>query len=585
MNKFKIGVLGLLMVLYSCGGGNESSNNTENKLEAKGGKNYGGVLKISENEYFKNLFPHSIIDAISHRIASQVYEGLFTFDQKDLSVQKRLCEDYTVSEDGLVYTFKIKKGVKFHDADCFDGGKGRELTAHDVKYCFTLLCTQGRNNQGFSIFDGLLKGANDYYNASVNGKPNFEIEGIKVIDDYTIELTLLSPSSLFTKNLAKPFAFIFPKEAYEKYGLDMRDKCVGTGAFTLSTVENGVSVILKRNSSYHISDEHGNKLPFLDAISVQFIKDKKTELFEFKKGNLDMLYRLPTEDIIEILEATATKNGEYKDFILQRDAEMTTHFLGMLNQNDIFKNKDVRKAFNFAVDREKILDFVLNGEGWGPGNNGITPPVFEGYEIETIQGYSLNVDSARYYLSKAGFPNGKGFPKITLDFNSDGERNTNVANEVVKQLKDHINVEIDINQVPLAQHAENIQAGNSSFFRIAWGADIPTPENFLWVFYGKNVPESLEENSYPNIVRYKNAEFDAAYEAGIKAVTDEEANFHFMKAEKIMMKDAPIIVLWYDEGYRLLQPFIKDLPNNPMQFRDFSTVYFEKTETESAEVK
>ena len=466
--------------------------------------------------------------------------------------------------------------------NAFPDGKGREMTANDVKFCFTLLCTQNRSNQGFTIFDGVVKGANDYYSASANGTPDFEIEGIKVVDDYTIQIELIKPTALFTTNLARPFGYIFPKEAYEKYGLDMRENVVGTGAFTLQTIEDGIAIYMKRNNNYHGVDEHGNKLPFLDAITVRFIPDKKTELFEFKKGEIDMIYRLPTEHIIEILEATISKNGEYSNYNLQRDPEMTTHILGFQTKDDLFNDINLRKAFSFAVDRVKILEYVLNGEGFAAGNYGITPPIEQfknnGYDATKVKGYTFNADSAKYYLTKAGYPNGKGFPNITLDLNSGGERNTNVALEVTKQLKEVLNVNVEINVLPMAQHIDNMQNAKTNFFRVAWGADVPNAENFVWMMYGKNVPSSKEETSYPNLMRYQSEEFDALYEAGLSSRTIEEASENFMKAEQLAINEAPFIVLWYDEGYRLLQSYVKDCPNNPMQFRDFSTTYIQKTE-------
>lgn len=582
MKKVIVSAIALSFLFYSCSDKKNTESTNTDKLEAKGGKAYGNVLRVNENEFLKNLFPHSIVDAVSDRVASQMYEGLFTFNEKDLTTEKRLCEDYNVSEDGLVYTFKIKKGIYFHDNDCFDEGKGRELKADDIKYCYTQLCTQSSNNQGFTIFDGVVKGANEYYEASANGTPNFDVEGIKVIDDYTIQIELLKPTILFTTNLARPFGYIFPKEAYDKYGLEMRENVVGTGPFSLASIEDGVAVYMKRNNNYHGVDEHGNKLPFLDAVTIKFIPDKKTELFEFKKGEIDMIYRLPTEHIIEILEASMSNNGEYSNYNLQRDPEMTTHILGFQIKDEVFKDLNVRKAFSFAVDRVKILEYVLNGEGAAPGNYGITPPINQfkknGYDATQIKGYSFNPDSAKYYLSKAGYANGKNFPNVTLDLNSGGERNTNVALEVTKQLKEFLNVNVEINVLPMAQHIDNMQHAKTNFFRVAWGADVPSAENFVWMLYGKNVPETKEETSYPNLMRYQNPKFDELYEAGLNAISVDEANENFMKAEQLAMRDAPFIVLWYDEGYRLLQSYVKGCPNNPMQFRDFSTVYIEKAE-------
>lgn len=567
----------------SCGGNKNSKNSDGMLRQAEGGKFFGGVFRINESEYIKNLFPHNITDAYSYRVASQIYEGLFKFNPETLDVTKGLVEDYQVDKSGTIYTFQLKKGVLFHNNPCFDSGKGREMKASDVKYCFTKLCTKNINNQNFSIFQGVLLGADRYYAASTdNNTPDFEIEGIRVKDDYTIELELLKPNSLLTVNLARPACFIYPKEAEEKYGVDMRINAVGTGPFSLNVddVEEDISIILKKNPNYYQKDEFGNQLPFLDAISIQFIKDKKTELFEFRKGNLDMIYRLPTEYIIEILEETMPgANGEYSQFQLQRSPEMMTQFLTLNNQKGVFKNKYVRKAFNFAIDRTKILDFVLNGEGYAPGNHGITPPVFSNYNIESINGYALNIDSAMYYLNKAGYGGGKGFPTLDFLLNAEGERNTNVAVEIKKQLKDHINVDVELQILPFAQLLEKSYSGDYNILRAAWVADFPSPENFLWIFSSKDVPNSLDEASYPNVSRYINKNFETHYQNALKAKSIKEANEYFKKAEIQLMEDSPVIILWYDEGYRLIQSFVKDFPNNPMQYRDLGKVYFEEAET------
>jgi len=545
--------------------------------EAKGGKYYGKVLHINESDYFKNLFPLQIIDAISYRIANQVYEGLLKFSPQDLTLVKGLAEDYSVDSTNTVYTFKLRKGVLFHDDPCFPGGKGRELTAEDVKYCFTLACTKSPNNQAFSIFKDILKGANEYYEATADGKtPESGVEGIKVIDDHTIQFTLIKPNSIFLYNLARPFAYIFPKEAYEKYGLEMRTHAVGTGPFEIQQIEDRNAVILKRNDNYYAFDEDGNKLPYLDGIKIDFIKDRKTELLEFKKGNLDIMYRLPTDYIIEILEDAHSKKGEYGSYQLQRSPEMATHLYAFLNQG-IFSDKNVRKAFSFAIDRKKILEAVLNGEGYKEGIYGITPPIpafkEKGYDVTQIRGYKKNLDSARYYLAKAGYPHGKGFPKITLDLNADGERNIPVAEEVQKQLKDNLNIDLELNLMPQAQLVEKMITGKSNFFRVGWIADYPHPENFLWLFYGKSVPSDKNQISYPNMLRYKNPEFDALYEKGLQAKTEEETYKYFLQAENVLMEDAPAIMLWYDEGYNMLQSNVRNFYSNAMNYRDYSRVY------------
>jgi peptide/nickel transport system substrate-binding protein len=577
MKKIVFQLLVASVLLGSCTKDNEAGNDPEALVEIKGGKYQGGIFKYNESEYFKNLFPHSITDASSYRIANQVYEGLMKFTQDSLHLIPSLAESYTVSEDGKVYTFKLRNNVYFHDNECFEGGKGRLFTAEDVKNSFTQLCTfNPSENQGFSMFENILVGANEYFASTKNGKPSGEVTGIKVIDKNTIEFTLIEANSIFLYNLARPFTYIFPKEAYAKYGKEMRTNAVGTGPFQISSIDpNSTVVYLKRNTNYYLKDKEGNVLPYLNGIKIQFLTDRKTELTEFKKGTFHMMYRLPTDYIIQIEEESIEKKGEYGMYDLQKNPEMAVHFLSFANQGTLFNNVNLRKALSFAIDRKKILEKVLDGEGDAPGYWGITPiNVFPNYPAKTkVKGYDLNLDSAKYYLNKAGYKSGANLPIIKLELNSDGERNINVAEEVKKQLLDNLNVRIELNIVNTPTLVENMIQGKNDFFRVGWIADYPSPENFLWYFYGKNVPADKSQPSYPNFGRYSNPKFDAEYELGLKAKTETEAYEHFAKAEAIAMADAPIMVLWYDEAYRLMQPNVKNFPNNPMQYRDFSAVY------------
>lgn len=571
-------MLGVAFVLTNCAGDNDSQP-LSRKLTptSEGGRYYGGVFNLSEPDYIKNLFPPSIVDVYSYRVATQIYEGLFKFDQSSLAVVPAIASSYEIDESGTTYTIKLRQGVKFHDDACFPDGKGRELKAQDVAYCFKQLCLPSPRNQSFYLFDGVLRGARDFYEkAEANSDVStMNLEGVRVIDDYTIQILLEEPSSVFMYNLCRPGTFIYPPEAYKMYGDEMREKCVGTGPFTLSSIDENISIILKRNPNYWKNDGFGNQLPYLDAIHIKFIRDKNVELMAFKRGDLDMMYRLPADHIIEILESSMQDNsGGYSQYKLEREPEMSTQLLTLNNQSEIFQDINVRKAFSFAINRERILNRVLNGEGYDYGKYGITPPSFAQYDISKIKGYTFNSDSARYYLQKAGYKNGKNFPLIKLDLNAEGERYTNVAVDLKKQLKDALNIDIELNIAPLAKISESSMNGDFHILRHAWIADYPSPENFLWFLTSANVPSKKDGGmSYPNLSRYQNPIFDEYYKKAVTAPTQSEAMEYFKKAEQIMIDDAPVIILWYDEGYRLMQSYVENFPNNPMQYRDFSAVY------------
>lgn len=574
------------MIGFGCSSGPEKDpkvDPNQSCVKLDGGRYKGNVFRLSETEYISTLFPQALTDAVSYRTCAQIYEGLLKFNQKDLSLDYALAESYDVDESGTVYTFKIRKGVFFHDNACFANGKGREVKADDIVNMFELLSSQNKLNKGFStvVQDNLL-GANEYFAASAGGsKPSFPLKGVKKIDDYTVSVTLERPNSVFKYHLAGPYTYVFPKEMLTKYKEDAEMNPVGTGPFMLTDIEKNVQIHkrinLSRNPNYWKKDSFGNTLPYLDGLDIYFANTKTAEMDKFKKKELDMIYQLPNDVIINIL-TNADKDGDgvYENYKLQRQPEMATHFVAFLSTFNVFQDINLRKAFSFAVNRKEILEYVLDGEADSPGWNGITPNTFEKYQSDKITGYSFNEDSAKIYFEKTKYGKNPGsFPKLDLTLNTDGNRNLKVAQAVQKQLKVVLGIEVEIKPLPQSQFTQKVVSGKTNFFRLGWLADYPHPQAFLQAYYGKSVPEDPKAISYPNLLKYKSSGFDKYYEAGMTSKTEEEAFENFKKAEQILMNDCPFVVLWYNEAWRLLQPNVRNFPNNSMQFRDFSEVYFD----------
>lgn len=560
-------------VLASCGGGGNTPGGTR---KAKGGVYYGGVFRMNEVEDFRNLYPLNITETVSHRIANQVYEGLVKLSQADLSIIPCLAEKWERNADATQWTFHIRKGVKFHDDPCFSDGSGREVTANDFKYSFEMLCTSSPENQQFgNTFKDRVAGADEYYQSTIDKKalPG-GVSGVKVIDDYTLQITLLNSFAGFLNILSTPGCWVFPKEAVEKYGVDMRAKCVGTGPFQVKSIKEGDAVILERNPNYWNVDEFGNQLPYLDAVKYSFIKEKKSELLDFKRGNLDMVFRLPIEMIPDILgELDHAKEGN-ASFEMQVVPAMNTFYYGFQHQSEIFSKKEVRLAFNYAIDREKIVNYTLQGEGV-PGIYGIVPPAFAGYDSKALKGYVFDADKARKYLAQGGYPDGKGFPKLTLQINSGGgDRNIQTAEVIQKMLKENLNIDVEINVMPFAEHLESLETGKALFWRTAWIADYPDPETFLTLLYSKHIPAKLTDKSYLNSVRYKSAKFDSLFVAALREIDDKKRMDLYRQADQVAIDDGAIMPIFYDEDYRLIQINVKNFPANAMEYRDMTRVYF-----------
>ncbi len=568
MKKSFFFILSLAVLISSC---SDSTSEGGSDRVAKGDKVYGGTLRINETEQFQTLYPAGITDIGSSHIANQIYEGLVKFNPKDLTIIPSLAEKWEMDAAGTTYTFHLKKGVMFQDNECFPDGKGREVKSSDFKYAFELLCTDNKENSNFSgTFKDRVVGANKFFEAN-KGKPSGSIDGIKTPDDYTITISLTSPSASFLFALAAPSTSVVAKEAYDKYGADMK---VGTGPFMY--VENGATdkVLLKRNNNYHASDSLGNQLPFLDSVVFSYLPTKKQELDNFQNGNLDMVIGLPSESIKDMVESQiADFQNKPPKYVLERSPEMASQYYEFNMTKEPFNNIKVRQAFSYAIDRNKIVEDVLKGEAYGPAINGISPPSFKGYDITKITGYDFDAEKAKKLLAEAGYPNGKGFPKVKIELNSGGAKNTNVVLEIQKQLMEVLNVNVDFEVVPQKQKMEDAKYARAEIFRAAWIADFPSPENFLWILYGATVPAELSQPSYPNIPRYKSEEFDKLFDSGKAAKAQEEGYADFLKAEQIMMNDAPIMMLWYDENYRLVKSNVRNLFSNPMRYRDYSQVY------------
>ncbi len=574
MKKIIYLIIGAALTLSSCGGGENTTN--KNTKIAKGEVKYGGVFKMNETADFKSLYPLNVTMALEHRIANQVFQGLVKLDQATLKVIPSLAEKWEVNEDATVFTFHIRKGVKFQDNNCFKDGKGREVTAKDFKYCLDRICVSTPSNQMFWLFKDRVKGANEYHQSVIDKKPLKEgVSGVKIIDDYTLQIELNYSFAGFLNIISHNACWVYPKEAVDTYGDEIRVNCVGTGPFRIKKIKESEVVILEKNPTYWEKDKYGNQLPYLDGIKFSFIKEKKSELLEFKKGNLDMVYRLPLEMIQDVVgELEDAKKGGNKPYIMQNVAAMSIFYLGLQHKLPPFNNVNVRKAFNYAVDKESIVTYTLQGEG-RPGLHGIVPP-FKGYDFENVKGYEYSPEKAKEYLEKAGFPNGKGFPEITLQINpGGGDRNVQIAEVVQKMLEENLNIKIKIEQMQFAQHLENLETGKALFWRSAWIADYPDPENFLNLLYGHHVPTDINSKSYINSVRYQSAKFDSVFNLALREVNDAKRMELYREADQIAVDDAAIMPIFYDENTRLLQVYVKNFPSNAMEYRDMTRVYFD----------
>jgi len=533
--------------------------------DAKGGKKFGGTIHLNETGDLRSLDPPQINDQTSSHIGENIYDRLLEFDNK-LTLHPALAKALPdISPDGLTYTFHLRNDVYFQDDACFPDSKGRKMTAKDVVYSWTRCCDPATNTLALPYFQ-VIKGAKEYFDskASLSGG----VSGLQAPDDTTFVVTLKAPFSPFINYCMLGNAFIYAHEAVEKYGKDFTHHGVGTGPFRFAEYKEGRYCLLVRNEHYWGKDEAGNQLPYLDTVQFRFMQDDKAEFLEFKAGNLDHKYRIPNEFFPDVVDENKQLKGEYKKYQLGVIIPIATQFHGFNCQYPGVSNVHLRRAISFSVDRRKIIKYILKNQAGGPGEHGLVPPSMPGYPFEQVHGFVFNPDSARAELDIAKKELKNNLPDLTLYANKGGGRNLDVAQAVQAMIKENLGLDVKLEVREWAQLTPMIDDGKAGYFRLGWIADYPDPQNFLNLLYSKNIPANGP--SSVNQTRYKNPEFDRVYEQAIAETDRAKAMQLWAQCDQIAINDAPQVILYYDEDYHVIQPWVKDFPidpqdNNPMK--------------------
>ncbi|MGQ9846205.1 MAG: ABC transporter substrate-binding protein [Bacteroidales bacterium] len=330
MNRFFLFNLVLVVLIFS------SCTNNDNNNTCKNSESY-GTINIGESGVISSLFPLSVNNAVSNQIVSLIHEGLVKYDAASLSIKPGLANRWEVENDEMTYRFFLNTNVYFHDDKCFKKSKGRKVTAQDVIYSLTMLCSQIPENTSYSLLIDQIKGAKEFYNSKkVEGK----IEGLIAENDSTVVIKLKKPNPMFLHFLSNPAAAIFPKEAFDMYKTNLT---IGIGPYKILTFpENNKPMILIRNPHYFKHDNNGNCLPYIDTVKIYFIGSLKSQLDMLKSGQLDVVMNIDNETITSFLEENV-KLFEGKN----------PSFKAILDQNQSRQH----------IIRSNIENFILNEQG------------------------------------------------------------------------------------------------------------------------------------------------------------------------------------------------------------------------------
>jgi oligopeptide transport system substrate-binding protein len=388
------------LFLLNCGGENSDDNPVAEETTM-----YGGVFKMPIGSYFSPIRVVEVQKLETAQVYDQILEGLVKYNPKSLEVEPSLASEWSVSEDGLTYTFTLREGVMFHDNACFEGGKGRALTSEDVLYTFQTIYTQNPENRAYFTFKNTIVGGDEFY----EGKAT-TIEGISASGNQ-VTFQLKEPSTIFLQKLAAVFAVIVPKEAIEATDFIP----VGTGPFTYDQAGSSSEVVrLGRNPNYYRKDEKGNQLPYMDSVVFKFYEHSEDPMELFWAGDMTYIPGVPVTKISEVLEE---RIGDFESkppkYVLISEPQLSTTYLEFNTTNKVLKNKKVRKAINYAINRQKLVEKIMKNQAYEIGKFGITPPlpkIFKGYDFEGIEdvSYQYNPELAKNYSLKQAIRVEKG---------------------------------------------------------------------------------------------------------------------------------------------------------------------------------
>lgn len=525
----------IVLLVFSCSGPTDSEQDAR-------------VFRYNESKGITTLDPAYARNQTIIWPVSQLFNGLVQLDN-ELNVEPCIAHQWSVSEDGKEYTFRLRKDVRFHDSPYLEE-ENRSVNAHDFVYSFQRIMDPGVASPGSWIFEF--------------ADPD---SGFTAVSDTVMKIRLTSPFPPFLSILAMPYCSVVPEEVVEEAGADFAHNPVGTGPFRFRSWSADEKLILLKNPDYFELDENGQKLPYLEAVSISFIKDKQSEFLEFLKGNLDFLSGVHPAYKDELLTRSGKLNPEYRDRIrLITMPYLNTEYLGILQEpedgeQDILLDRRIRKAINYGFDREKMMKYLRNNLGYA-ANEGMIPPGLPGHLAEG-SGYSYRPDRARELIREAGYTGGKQIPPILLTTTSDY---LDLCEYIQFELG-KIGIDIEISVSTGGAFRNMVANGNLQFFRGSWIADYADAENYMALFYSGNfAPEG------PNYTRFSSEDFDRLYERAIREVDPKKRFGLYRQMDSIVVAEAPVVPLYYDKVVRFVPAEISGFAPNPMNNLVLKTV-------------
>ncbi len=508
------------IVLVGCGQGKFGANNPTFQA---------GVFRYPIVAKPTTLDPAKVQDGDTIDVIQQVYEGLVGWDEKNECVP-RLAEKWEIKDGGKTYVFHLKHGVKFHN--------GREMTADDFKWCFERTCDPKLASPTVETYMSDIVGVAERIKPDPKkGPAPTEVTGVKAIDKYTFQVQIREPRAYFISKLTYPCMYVYAKEAViaPEKEITQLAEMVGTGPFKLEKIELDLQLSLVANSDYHLG------APKLKRIERPVVLDAATRLNMYKAGKIDLV-QLERADVKNL-----KSDSEYSSQLKYYDRASLWYIGINCNKVPALKDARVRRAMAMAIDKNKIVDQVL--DGINKRADCIVPPGCFGHR-DTVKAIPYDLDGAKKLLAEAGFPGGKGIPHLTMYYREARPDIDIVATNVGAQLKG-LGIEVSFQKLEWGAYLAEHNQHKIPFLHMRWAADYLDAENFLSTL--------LASYGNENKLDYHNAWFDDLCHRADISQDPKERMALYAQAEDMVLADAPFIPIYFQRDAELVSPKVKNL--------------------------
>lgn len=468
-------------------------------------------------------------------IALQIFEGLTAYDPKTVEPVPAMAESWTVSGDGLVWRFILRSGITWSD--------GTPITAQTFKDSWLrALAPETAAEYAYQLY--VIKNA-EAYNA---GKAKASDVGIKVVDDRTLEVTLENPTPYFLQLTAFATYMPVPLHVIKKVGdrWILPENLVVNGPFKIKEWIPNQKIVLVKNENYW--DKAKVKL---EQVEFYAIEDNNTALEKYLNNELDWLPTVPTDRVTEMLKHPDTKVAP----------QLAVYFYRFNTKEPVLQDPRVRRALYLSIDRKYIVENVLKA-GQQPAYNFVPPLV--GYT--PFVGEKENVAKAKKLLAEAGFPEGKGFPKLTILYNT-SEGHKKIAEAIQQMWKKNLGIDVNLENQEWKVYLDRVSKLQYQIARAGWIGDYPDPNTFLDMFVtdGGN-----------NSTGYSNPKYDELIKQAAQEKDPKKRMAIFRQVEEILMTDLPVMPIYFYVNIHMWKPYVKGVYMNSLDLHPLKEAYLEK---------